>query len=154
MNHFTQLRLIFAYLTSGATLALALVYTVAFYDSTFKFLAGRGLTLYAIALAVVAFVAALRLRAIVVALFLTLAGLAIWVPPIDAIILEGAIRVPGPILGVIFFAPIFGLGFAKFVTVYRSKKELRKDNHLNIHSPSTTVSEEEASAKHQQQKHF
>jgi hypothetical protein len=124
-SNVTRIRLLIAEVTSGATLLLSLLYTVNFYDSSFPINTIKGETLIAIALSVVAFVLALKIRTFLVAALLTVAGIVIWIPPVAAIIEDKAILVPGPILGVIFFAPIIGLGIAKFATNYFSKRRSR-----------------------------
>jgi hypothetical protein len=104
---------------SGITFLLTLLYTIDFYDSSLA-LNVRGSTLLAIAiaLAAVSFVLALKIRAPIVATLLTLGGIVIWIPPVAAIISERAILLPSPILGVISFSPILGLGITKFITTY------------------------------------
>jgi hypothetical protein len=135
-----QIRLILAQVISGLALLFALLYTIGFYDSSLKVsIAGRGSTLFAIFFAVVGFVLALKIRAPPVATLLTLGGIVIWIPPLGAIVSAGAILFPGPILGVISFSPILGLGIVKFLTTYMSKKaeKTRSDRSENL--PSTSA---------------
>jgi hypothetical protein len=133
MSELKQIRLVLSEVISGVTLVLALLYTIRFYDSSFlATLTVRGETLVAIALAAISFVLALRIRAPVVAGLLTLSGIVILIPPIGAIISDRAILIPGPILGVIFFSPIFVLGIGKFFTSYRKKKMVQTNREMSV----------------------
>ena len=116
-----QVRLGLANGLSGLTF-LGLFYTIGFYDSDLA-LNVKGLTILAIILSAISFVSALKIRAPLVASLLTIAGIIIWIPPLNAIVTDRAILIPGPILGVIFFSPIVILGLVKFATNYRSRKK-------------------------------
>lgn len=104
-------RLALAQVMAGATLLLALIYTAGFYDSAMR--VGRGTTLFAIALSILAFGASLKIRSGLVAGVLIASGAIILIPPVIAILDAGAVTIPGPILGVIFFSPILVLGVVK-----------------------------------------
>lgn len=129
MVTFDQARLNVAYGLSGLTLLLGLSYTIGFYDSSLA-LNVQALTILAIILAAISFVAALKIRVPLVATLLTLGGIIILIPPLNAIVSDGAISIPGPILGVIFFSPILILGLVKFATNYRSRKKSESGKEL------------------------
>jgi hypothetical protein len=113
-----RIRLICALVISVITLLLALLYVLKFYDSSLT-ISVKGSALIAIALSVVAFVTALKLRSPLVGVLLTIAGMLMFVPPVSAIVADGTVTFPGPILGVISFSPIIVLGIAKLITTSR-----------------------------------
>jgi hypothetical protein len=113
MNRVGRARLILAQLLAGLTLLFAVIYILGFYDATLAASAGRGTALTAIALSVVAFVACVKLRSSIVAGLLTLSGIIMMVPPVEALAAAGAVVIPGPILGVMSYAIILVLGVVK-----------------------------------------
>jgi hypothetical protein len=113
-----RIRLICALVISVITLLLALLYVLKFYDSSLA-ISVKGSALITIALSVVAFVTALKLRSLLVGVLLTIAGVLMFVPPVSAIVADGKVTFPGPILGVISFSPILVLGIAKLITTSR-----------------------------------
>lgn len=129
MVTFNQARLNAAYEFSVLTLLLGLSYMVEFYDSSLA-LNVRGLTILAIILGAISFVAALKIRASLVAILLTLSSIIILIPPLNAIVSDGTISIPGPIFGVIFFSPILVLGLVKFTTNYRTRKKSETEKEL------------------------
>ena len=106
-------RLILGQVLAGLTLVFALIYTLSFFDASLAASTGRGYALAAIALSIVAFVACVKLRSVLVAGILTLSGIIMMVAPVEAIAAAGAVVIPGPILGVISYSIILVLGVAK-----------------------------------------
>jgi hypothetical protein len=111
-------RLFLAEIISGITLILAVLYPLGFYGVG---VAVRGSTILSVVLAAVAFLLALKIRAPLVAILLSIGGIIIWIPPLAAIIAQGTVLIPGPILGVVSFSPIFILGIVKLATSYRGR---------------------------------
>jgi hypothetical protein len=91
---------------------------------------GRGTTLIALGLSVVAFILALRIRSLVVASFLTVAGVMMWTPALATIIAERAIVYPGPILGIISFSPMGDPRNCKFCDEFEKQKERQCNSSL------------------------
>jgi hypothetical protein len=119
MSSTRQMRLVGAQVAALLTLAFSLLYVSVFYDPSLAKYSVRGVTLLAIFLSVVAFVLSVRIRSPTVGWTLILGGLAIQIPPVQAIAERGAVQIPGPILGVIFFSPILILGVVKLVMMRR-----------------------------------
>ena len=119
----SEVRRYAANLAAAATLAFSVLYLLGFYAGiTF-----RGASLLAIFLSIAAFLVSLRIKSVSVAAMLTLAGLLIQIPPLQAIAVAGTIAYPGPILGVVFFIPILILGLAKaWTSLSASKHEARR----------------------------
>jgi hypothetical protein len=114
-----KLRLVFAEIAAGLTLAVSALYPIGFYDKALA--AGRGTTLLAIGLSIVAFVLCLKIKSLLVGSLLIFGGVLLQLPQVLAIISERAIEVPGPIFGVISFSPVLIFGITKTV---RSRKNL------------------------------
>lgn len=108
-----RLRLAIAKVAAVATLAASTAYIIGFYDSSL--VVGRGTTLAAIFLAVLAFALSVRIKSLFVGMLLTIGGILMQVPPALAIIAERAVEIPGPIFGVISFTPVIILGVTKTV---------------------------------------
>jgi hypothetical protein len=115
-------RYMLAQLLAAATLAFALVYTVGFFSKSLDIASERNSAFAAIGLSVAAFAMAIKIRSMVVAGLLTASGIIMLTPPIEALAAVRVILIPGPILGVIFYAPILGLGIAKAVTSTMMKR--------------------------------
>ena len=111
-----RIRLFFALIFSGISLLLSLLYTLRYFNFDIAIGPNKGTTLIALGLSAVAFVTAVKLRSPLVGVILTISGLIIIAPPVSAIMADGMITIPGPILGVIFFSPILALGVAKLIT--------------------------------------
>ena len=115
-------RLTAAELTAAATLVLASLYTARFYDPRIPSIAtytGAGTSLLAIMFSIVAFALSIRIRSRVVACSLIVGGVVMQIPPLQAIAEAGVIAVPGPILGVVFFAPVLVFGVVKAIGLGR-----------------------------------
>jgi hypothetical protein len=123
----TQIRLLVAQILAGVTFLMTVIYTLGFYDSSLTFGLGRISALSAIALSILAFITSLRLKSNLVAGFLILGGIIMQIAPIQALIASGAIRVPGPIYGVLSFSPLLILGIVKALT--SRKNRLSKPNN-------------------------
>ena len=108
---------------AAVTLFLCALYGANFYDPGLVGFSVRGGTIAADVLSAVAFVLSLRIRSMSIAGMLTAGGLVIQVPPVQAIAEAGAVSVPGPIFGVIFFAPILVLGVIKAVGLRKASPE-------------------------------
>jgi hypothetical protein len=88
----------------------------------------KAASVFAIILSVVAFVLSVRIRSSAVAGMLVLGGILMLVPPVQAIAEAGGVSFPGPILGVIFFAPLLVLGLVK--AALNSRRQPTGDGHL------------------------
>jgi hypothetical protein len=139
MDTSKHIRVIIAQTVSGITLLLALLYTIGYYDTSLAVSADIRATLLALALSIVAFGLAMKIRTPLVATLLVSAGMVIWIPPISAIIADKAILIPGPILGVISFSPILGLGIAKFFTNLRAGRREQEKKITAKDLSETTV---------------
>ncbi|HUI01614.1 MAG TPA: hypothetical protein VLX56_08300 [Nitrososphaerales archaeon] len=118
MSSRRKARLVVAELLAVLALLLAMLYTARFYDPSIPSIAtytGAGTSILAIVFAVAAFLVSLRIRSPPIAGMLVVGGILMLVPPLQAIAEAGAVVVPGPILGVVFFAPILILGLVKAV---------------------------------------
>jgi hypothetical protein len=113
MTKIARARLMVGQALAALTSLLAIIYTAGFYNATLAANAGRGVSLAAIVLSIVSFVACVRLRSPIVAGLLILSGIIMMIPPVAAIMAAGTIVIPGPILGVISYAIILGLGAIK-----------------------------------------
>lgn len=111
-----SIRLVIAIAVAVAALIMASFYTGNFLNKSLLPSVGRISGLSAIGLGISAFVLAIKLKSIVVAGLLIAAGAIIMVPPVTAISEVGTIIFPGPILGVIAYSPILGLGISKIMT--------------------------------------
>jgi hypothetical protein len=121
-----RVRWLAANLAAAATVAFSVLYLLGFYAGiTF-----RGAALLAIFLSVASFLLSLRIRSVSVAVMLTLAGLLIQIPPVQAIAEAGTVAYPGPILGVVFFVPILILGLVKAATGLRVPKTEARDSKI------------------------
>jgi hypothetical protein len=116
MNAWNRIVLFLASVFSGISLLLSLLYTLTYFDINLTIGPSKGTTLVSLGLSVVAFVTTLKVKSHLVGVLLTISGLIIIIPPVSAIIADGTITYPGPILGVVFFSPILALGIAKLVT--------------------------------------
>ena len=114
-------RLVIAQMLAAATVAMAAIYTMGFLDKFLEVGVARISGLIAIALSVAAFALSIKLRSAVVVELLIAGGVIIMMPPVIAIVAAKAIAFPGPILGVISYSPILGLGIAKAVTASMKK---------------------------------
>jgi hypothetical protein len=112
-------RLTIALVIAGVALLFSVIYVVGFYVPTFATYSGRGSGLIVIFSSISAFVLSFRLSSPAVAGMLVIAGIFMQVPPVQAIIEARTIAVPGPILGVIFFAVVLVLGVVKAVGAFR-----------------------------------
>jgi hypothetical protein len=116
-----QARLIVADFAAAVTLLLSALYIARFYDPALPSLAtytgGVGSALLAISFSIGAFVLSLRIKSSAIAGMLIVAGVMMQIPPLQAIAEAGKVLVPGPILGVVSFAPILLLGAAKAIGV-------------------------------------
>lgn len=137
-------RLIAAELTAAITLFLAVLYVARFYNPTLPALAtytgGAGSALLAIFLSIATFVLSLRVRSPAIAGILIAAGVLMQVPPLQAIAEAGAILIPGPVLGVISFAPILVLGVAKAIGLKTKVVKERTPNGGYAATIFTTIS--------------
>jgi hypothetical protein len=119
MSSFQKARLIAADFAAAVTLLLSALYIARFYDpalpSLATFTGGAGPALLAIFLSIVAFILSLRIKSSAIAGTLIIAGVMMQIPPLQAIAEAGRVVVPGPILGVVSFAPILVLGVAKAI---------------------------------------
>jgi hypothetical protein len=117
----SQARLIVADFSAAVTLLLSALYIARFYDpalpSLATFTGGGGSALLAIFFSIVAFVLSLRIKSSAIAGMLIVAGVMMQIPPLQAIAEAGKVLVPGPILGVVSFAPILLLGAVKAIGV-------------------------------------
>lgn len=121
-------RLTASELIAAATLVLASLYTARFYDPRIPSIAtftGAGTSLLAIIFSIFAFVLSLRIRSRVVAGSLIVGGVLMQIPPLQAIAEAGAVAVPGPILGVVFFAPVLMFGVVKATGLRRTEVKRR-----------------------------
>jgi uncharacterized protein YacL len=85
------------------------LYVLTFYDLVPPSL-DKGSSIIAIVLSVIAFVLSFRIKSYAIGGLITLGGILLQIPPVQAIIAAGGIVIPGPILGVIFFCPVLILG--------------------------------------------
>src|ERR1039457_4471285 len=111
MTMANRVRLVVAQILAAITLIMALIYTAGFYDSSLSAgNIGRSSALIAIVLSIVAFAVSVKLRSGLIAGLLIASGIIMMIPPTVALVAAGAIVVPGPIYGIIFYAIILALG--------------------------------------------
>ena len=116
MTSIRKARLAAGQLMAASTLLFSSIYFADFYDPGLPGLAavaGKGVGLLSIFLSIAAFVVSLRIKSPAIAGMLVAGGVAMQVPPVQAIAEAGAIAVPGPILGVNSFAPVLAIGLVK-----------------------------------------
>jgi hypothetical protein len=114
-----RFRLVLSIIFALGTLFSSSVYSLTYYHIIPAGLS-RGSAVIAIILSVIAFALCVRINSKVVGGALTMAGILILLPPVQAIISDGRILVPGPIYGVLFFCPVLILGMVKLA---RSRAE-------------------------------
>jgi hypothetical protein len=110
-----RVRLVLSIVFAFGTLSVSSLYAMSFYHLIPPGL-DKGSSIIAIILSVIAFVLCLRIKSYVDGVVLIMAGIVMQIPPVQAIIGDGRILIPGPILGVIFFCPILILGLVKLAT--------------------------------------
>jgi hypothetical protein len=107
-----RFRLLLSAVFALGTLFVSSLYTFAYYHIIPEGLS-KDSAIIAIILSIIAFVLCIRIKSYAVGGLLTLGGILMQIPPVQAIISVGTIAVPGPILGVIFFCPVLILGLVK-----------------------------------------
>jgi hypothetical protein len=123
-----RVRLLAAEAAAAVTLTLAASYFLRFYGVLGPEFAVREASVFAIVLSIVAFVLCVRIKSYAVAGMLVLGGILMQVPPVQAIVQAGGVSYPGPILGVIFFAPLLVLGLVK--AALNTRRQPFGDPHL------------------------
>jgi hypothetical protein len=126
----SRIRLIISIVFSTGVLFVSSLYFLSFYHLVPPGL-DKGSSIIAIVLSVIAFVFSLRIKSLSVGGLLTLGGILMQIPPVQAIISAGRILVPGPILGVISFCPVLILGLAK-LSLSRTKNIPPKTSSVQV----------------------
>jgi len=116
-----RVRLLAADAAAAVALTLAALYFLRFYGVVGAEFAVREASVIAVILSIVAFVLCTRIKSSAVAGMLLLGGILMQVPPVQAIVEAGGVSYPGPILGVVFFAPLLVLGLVKAALNARQK---------------------------------
>jgi hypothetical protein len=128
MSSKNRVRLLAADAAAALTLILAASYFLNFYGALGPNFAAKGASIFAIVLSIVAFVLCVRIKSYPVAGMLILGGILMQIPPVQAIAEAGGVSFPGPILGVIFFAPLLVLGLVK--AALNPRRQPTFDRHL------------------------
>jgi hypothetical protein len=113
-----------AQVLAASTLAIAITFFINFYAKSPDIGAAKSLGQISIALAAAAFALSLRLKSLVVAGSLLASGIIGLIPTVSIVVNAAAIAFPGPILGLMSYSIILGLGAAK-AEGFRSKGNVR-----------------------------
>jgi hypothetical protein len=107
-----KIRFVISMILALGTLFVCSLYAFSFYGLVPAGL-DKGSSIIAIILSTMAFVLCIRIKSYAVGGLLTVGGILLQIPPVQTIVTEGTITIPGPILGVIFFCPVLIFGLVK-----------------------------------------
>ena len=121
-------RLGVATLVAIGLVALAITSTVGFLTRALPVSGATMIGFSAIGLSIASFVLSIRLKSGIISSLLIASGVIIMIPPIMAILATRMIIFPGPILGVISYSVILGLGIAKSISSGKMATKVAKTN--------------------------
>ena len=102
-----------AQVLAGSTLAIASAFFINFYDKAHHTGSVASLGQISVILGLAAFTLSLRIKSVIVVGSLVASGVIGLIPTMSSLAAAASIMFPGPVLGVISYSIILGLGIAK-----------------------------------------